>query len=198
MGFRALRVINEDRVAPGGGFGRHSHRDMEILTVVLQGGLAHEDSTGHASTLRRGDVQRMSAGTGVVHSEMNASATEPVHFLQIWIEPGEPGIAPGYEERRFDWLERPGRLVALAAPGGRDGALTIHQDAAMLGARLRSREGIVRALAGDRHAWVQVLEGAVQLNGLPLSAGDGAAASGESELVLQAESDATVLVFDLA
>lgn len=198
QGFRALRVLNEDRIGPGGGFRPHSHRDMEILTVGLAGGLAHEDSAGHASVVRRGDVQRMSAGTGVTHSEMNASATEPVHLLQIWIEPGTRGVAPGYEQRRFDWLERPGRPVTLAAPRGREGGLALHQDAYLRGASLRGREGILHPLEAGRHAWVQVVEGSLLLNGRPMAAGDGAAVSDERELLLEARTDAAVLLFDLA
>jgi redox-sensitive bicupin YhaK (pirin superfamily) len=198
MGFRALRVINEDRVQPGEGFGSHPHRDMEILTYVIQGALAHRDSTGSAGVIRPGDVQRMSAGTGIVHSEFNASREEPVHFLQIWIVPEHPGLAPGYEQRTFPLAERTGRLRLLAAPDGRDGALRLHQDASVWGALLPAGSRVAHALAPGRHAWLQMVKGKLSLNGTPLAAGDGAAAEGEERLVLEAGDEAEILLFDLA
>jgi redox-sensitive bicupin YhaK (pirin superfamily) len=183
MGFRNLRVINEDRVAPGQGFGTHSHRDMEIISYVLDGELGHKDSMGTGSVIRPGDVQRMSAGTGVRHSEMNPSPTRPVHFFQIWLLPERPGIEPGYEQKRFDESEKQGRLRLVAARDGRDGAITVHADA---------------DLQPGRHAWIQVARGTISVNGHRLDAGDGAAVSDETALELTASSDAEVLVFDLA
>jgi len=197
MGFRALRVINEDRVQPGEGFGSHPHRDMEILTYVIEGGLAHRDSTGSAMVLRPGEVQRMSAGTGIVHSEFNASREEPVHFLQIWIVPDRQGLDPGYEQRAFPLAERKGRLRLLAAPDGRDGALLLHQDASVFGAVLEPGARLAHELAPGRHAWLQVVKGKLALNGRPLAAGDGASASGEERLVLESGDDAEILLFDL-
>ena len=197
MGFRALRVINEDRVQPGEGFGSHPHRDMEILTYVIEGGLAHRDSTGSAMVLRPGEVQRMSAGTGIVHSEFNASREEPVHFLQIWIVPDRQGLDPGYEQRAFPLAERKGRLRLLAAPDGRDGALLLHQDASVFGAVLEPGARLAHELAPGRHAWLQVVKGKLALNGHPLAAGDGASASGEERLVLESGDDAEILLFDL-
>ena len=198
MGFRALRVINEDRVAGGGGFPPHSHRDMEIISYVLEGALGHKDSMGTGSTIRPGDVQRMSAGTGVQHSEMNASRTDPVHFLQIWIIPDRRGHQPGYEQKAFTREERQGRLRLVASPDGRDGSLTIHQDATLSAALLAPGESATHALAPDRHAWIQVARGTVDVAGERLSAGDGLAATGGGDLVLTASADAEVLVFDLA
>jgi hypothetical protein len=198
MGFRALRVVNEDRVRPGQGFGTHPHRDMEIVTYVLEGGLAHRDSMGHGSTIHPGDVQRMSAGTGVTHSEFNASRTEPVHFLQIWILPDRTGLAPSYEQRRFPEEERRGRLRLLASPDGADGSVTVHQDVRLLAALLAPGQAVGHALAPGRHAWVQVARGAVEVAGQRLSAGDGAALSGETEVALQGIADSEVLLFDLA
>jgi len=198
MGFRSLRVVNEDRVAPGQGFGTHPHRDMEIVTYVLEGGLSHRDSMGNGSTIRPGDVQRMSAGTGVTHSEFNASRHEPVHFLQIWILPARAGLAPGYEQTRFKDLETRGRLRLVASPDGADGSVTVNQDARIYATRLRAGEEVVHRLAPGRHAWVQVARGAVDLSGRPLSAGDGAALSDEPEVVLRGVEEAEVLVFDLA
>ena len=198
MGFRTLRVINEDRVQPGEGFGSHPHRDMEILTYVIEGALAHRDSTGASGVIRPGDVQRMSAGTGIVHSEFNASREEPVHFLQIWIIPDRTGIEPGYEQRAFPQADRTGRLRLLAAPGGRDGALVLHQDANVWGGVLPAGTRVAHGLGSGRHAWLQVVKGKLALNGVPLAAGDGAAASGEERIVLEAGEDAEVLLFDLA
>jgi redox-sensitive bicupin YhaK (pirin superfamily) len=198
MGFRQLRVINEDRVQPGRGFGTHSHRDMEIVTYVLAGALEHADSLGTGSVIRPGDVQRMSAGTGITHSEFNASKVELVHFLQIWILPERQGLAPSYEQRRFSDAERAGRLRLVASRDGRDGSVRVHQDAAIYAALLAPGEKIVHELVPSRHAWVQVLGGAVELCGSRLAAGDGAAVSGEPRLALGAQSASHVLVFDLA
>ncbi|HXX32725.1 MAG TPA: pirin family protein [Myxococcaceae bacterium] len=198
MGFRALRVINEDRVQPGQGFGTHAHRDMEILSYVLEGALAHKDSIGTGSTIRPGDVQRMSAGTGVAHSEFNASKTEPVHFLQIWIHPERPGIRPGYEQKTFPEAEKRGRLRLVASRDGRDGSLTIHQDAAVYAGLLDAGERAELPLGKGRHAWVQAARGEVELDGQRLTAGDGAAVSGESALRLEGVRQGEVLVFDLA
>jgi hypothetical protein len=199
MGFRALRVINEDRVAPGRGFGTHPHRDMEILSYVIEGALEHKDSMGTGSVIRPGDVQRMSAGTGVLHSEFNASKEVPVHFLQIWILPEEARLPPSYEQKRFGDEEKQGRLRAVAARDGRDGALTVHQDVTVYAGLLAAGEVVRHPLAPGRHAWVQVVRGAIDLGGQPLSAGDGASVSDEAELALGARDGAAeVLVFDLA
>ena len=198
MGFRALRVINEDRVAPGRGFGKHPHQDMEILSYVIDGALEHKDSMGTGSVIRPGDVQRMSAGTGVLHSEMNASRTSPVHFLQIWILPEETRLPPSYEQKSVPDAERRGRLRVVAARDGRDGAVTVHQDVTVLAGLLEPGEVVRHPLAPGRHAWVQVVRGAVDLGGQRLATGDGAAVSGEPELVLQASEAAELLVFDLA
>jgi redox-sensitive bicupin YhaK (pirin superfamily) len=198
MGFRALRVINEDRVQPGRGFGEHSHRDMEILTYVVEGALAHADSTGHRAIIAPGDVQRMSAGTGVTHSEYNASETEPVHLLQIWIVPEENGLAPGYEQRHFRPEDKRGTLRLIAAGDGRDGALAVHQDVDLFAALLEPGERVRRGLAADRHAWVQLISGAVLLNGTLLEAGDGAAMSGEDSLEINPVKPSELLLFDLS
>jgi quercetin 2,3-dioxygenase len=198
MGFRSLRVINEDRVQPGAGFGTHSHRDMEILSYVLEGGLAHKDSLGTGSTIRPGDVQRMSAGTGVAHSEYNASSSAPVHFLQIWLLPMRQGLPPSYEQKHFPEAERQGRLRLVASPDGREGSLTIHQDAAVYAGLLDEGQRSALTLEKGRNAWVQVARGDVKLNGQALRAGDGAALSDEPELKLEAVTPTEVLVFDLA
>jgi redox-sensitive bicupin YhaK (pirin superfamily) len=198
MGFRSLRVINEDRVQPGTGFGMHPHRDMEILTYVLEGALEHRDSLGTGSVIRPGDVQRMSAGTGIVHSEANPSSSEPVHLLQIWILPERAGIAPGYEQRAFPEDERRGRLRLLASRDGREGSLTIHQDTELYATLLAAGESVTHHLRPDRHAWVQVARGAVTLNGKPLRAGDGAAVSDEEVVTLSASEGSEVLLFDLS
>ncbi len=198
MGFRALRVINEDRVQPGEGFGMHGHRDMEIVTVVLEGALEHKDSLGSGSVIRPGRVQRMTAGRGIRHSEFNPSPTEPVHLYQIWILPEEEGLAPSYEERTFDPAERPGRLRLIASRTGEDGSLTIHQDARLYQASLRPGDSLAHELKPGRHAWVQVLRGGARVNGERLKAGDGAALSGEARLTLAGDGDGEVLVFDLA
>jgi redox-sensitive bicupin YhaK (pirin superfamily) len=198
MGFRNLRVINEDRVQPGAGFPTHGHRDMEIITLVVAGTLEHKDSMGNGSVIRPGEVQRMTAGTGVTHSEYNPSRAEPVHFLQIWILPERQGLAPGYEQRAFPAAELQGRLRVVASRDGRDGAVTVHQDARILAARLAPGEEVVHALAPGRHAWVQVVCGALAMGGTALAAGDGAAVSGQARLALAARAPSDLLLFDLA
>jgi quercetin 2,3-dioxygenase len=198
MGFRALRVINEDRVQPAMGFGTHPHRDMEILSYVLEGGLAHKDSLGTGSIIRPGDVQRMSAGTGVTHSEFNASSSDPVHFLQIWLLPEQRGLEPSYEQKHFAEDQRRGRLQLVASRDGRAGSLTVHQDVAVYDALLGVQERAELSLGNGRHAWVQVARGAVKVNGEALKAGDGAALSSEPVLALEGLEQAEVLVFDLA
>jgi redox-sensitive bicupin YhaK (pirin superfamily) len=198
MGYGALRVINEDRVAPGKGFGTHPHRDMEIISYVLEGALAHKDSMGTGSVIRPGDVQRMSAGTGVLHSEFNPSPQDQVHFLQIWIEPNEHGIAPSYEQKSFSDDQKQGRLRLIASPDAAEGSVKIHQDARVYAAVLNDGDAVSYALPQDRKAYVHVARGAVQLNGGALSAGDGAKVSGEQELRLSGGEGAEVLLFDLA
>ena len=197
MGFRALRVINEDRVKPESGFGTHSHRDMEIVAYVLAGELGHKDSMGTGSVIRPGDVQRMSAGTGVTHSEWNHSKTEPVHFLQIWILPDRRGLEPAYEQKTLAPEAMQDQLRLIASPDGRDGAVTVHQDAEIYVARLDTGREVAHALRAGRHAWVQVARGSVDVNGTSLTAGDGAAVSDEAQLSLKASEAAEVLVFDL-
>lgn len=198
MGFRDLRVINEDRVAPGQGFGRHSHHDMEIVSWVLEGGLAHSDSLGSGSVLRPGEVQRMSAGTGVVHSEFNASDSEPVHFLQIWILPERVGMQPGYEQKAFPIEQRRGRLQRIVSPGGEEGAVTIHQDVSIWNGMFDAGERATFVPGKERHVWVQVARGSFALDGHELGTGDGAAISGESALELTAgAAGSEVLLFDL-
>jgi redox-sensitive bicupin YhaK (pirin superfamily) len=197
MGFSDLRVINEDRVAPGAGFPTHSHHDMEIITYVLEGALAHKDSTGTSSVIQVGDVQRMSAGTGISHSEYNASQAEPVHFLQIWILPNETGLQPGYEQRSFELNKKSGSWVVVAAPDARDGALKVHQDAELSLAVLPKEEKLTYSLRAGRQAWVQVGRGKVTLNGSGLDAGDGAAISEENTLQVEALENAEILLFDL-
>lgn len=198
MGFRELRVINEDTVAPGRGFGAHQHENMEIISIVMEGALAHKDSTGGDGVLRRGEVQRMSAGTGVVHSEFNGSQTDPVHFFQIWIMPERDGITPGYEQKLFPEEERRGKLQLLVAPGGTDGALTIHQDVRLYSSILGHGETVQHALADGRGAWIQVARGSVEINGTKLGRGDGAAIEQESSLTITgAEDGAEILLFDL-
>ncbi len=198
MGFRSLRVINEDKVAPGRGFGTHPHKDMEIVTYVLSGGLAHKDSMGNAGTIRPGEVQRMSAGTGVTHSEYNASDSEETHLLQIWIIPEKRGNTPSYEQKQFPVADRTGTLRVVAAPDGRDGAVTIHQDASIYAALLEPKQSVTHTLQPGRHAWLQVIRGNVTLNGEALTAGDGAAVSEETKLELAAQDHSEVLLFDLA
>jgi redox-sensitive bicupin YhaK (pirin superfamily) len=197
MGFRHLRVINEDRVAPGAGFPAHGHRDMEILSYVLAGALAHKDSLGTGSVIHAGDVQRMTAGTGVVHSEYNASATEPVHFFQVWIVPAARGLAPGYEQKTFPEEDKRGRWRLIASRDGRAGSLTIHQAAELYAAVLDAGRDVAHDLGPGRGAWVQVARGTVHLNGQRLEAGDGAAVEGESALTIEAATPSELLLFDL-
>lgn len=198
MGFRSLRVINDDRVAPGTGFGMHPHRDMEILTWVLSGALEHRDSLGSGGVIRPGDLQRMTAGTGIRHSEVNPSAGEPVHLLQVWIQPEKKGLPPSYEQKTFPASERRGKLRHLAGPAGADGAVTIRQDADLFATLLQKGEEVTHTLRPGRHAWVHVASGSVRLGGKELAAGDGAAVTGESKLTLAADGPAEVLLFDLA
>jgi len=198
MGFGALRVINEDRVQPGKGFGTHGHRDMEIITYILEGALEHKDSMGNGSVIRPGDVQRMSAGSGVQHSEFNPSQSEVVHLLQIWIEPNVTGIEPGYEEKHFDAASKRGRLRLIAAGDGREGSVTIHQEAAVYAGLIDGAERLSHALAAGRKAYVHVARGQVTVNGQRLAAGDALKASGESGVVIERGSAAEVLLFDLA
>jgi redox-sensitive bicupin YhaK (pirin superfamily) len=197
MGFRSLRVINEDFVAAGRGFPTHGHSDMEIVTYILDGALEHRDSMGNGSVIRPGDVQRMSAGTGVRHSEKNSSAEESVHLLQIWILPAEQGTEPGYEQKGFAEEERRGRLRLVASPDGRDGSVTIRQDASLYATLLEAGQSVEHTLGAGRHAWAQVARGAVEINGHSLAQGDGAAASEEERLVITASEPAEVLLFDL-
>lgn len=201
MGFRALRVINDDTVAPGRGFGAHPHRDMEIISYVLDGALAHRDSMGTGSVIEPGDVQRMSAGTGVVHSELNASKTDAVHFLQIWLVPTRRGQPPGYEQKRFGEDEKRGRLRLVASPDGADGSITIHTDARLYAGLLAAGDRAELPLAAGRHAWVHVARGRVRANGLELGAGDGLAISDEPKVELAGIAGGAdrgeVLVFDL-
>jgi redox-sensitive bicupin YhaK (pirin superfamily) len=198
MGYRALRVLNEDRVAPGQGFGTHPHRDMEIISYMLEGELRHEDSMGTGSIIKVGDVQRMTAGTGVLHSERNASDTKPVHFLQIWVLPERNRLAPGYEQRTFPLADRRGRLALVASRDGREGAVAIHQDVDLFSTLLDTGSSVRHALPPSRHAWVQVARGDIALNGVELHAGDGASAADEGSLHLTASADSEVLLFDLA
>jgi len=197
MGFGPLRVINDDRIAPGGGFPTHSHRDMEIVTYVLAGALEHKDSLGNGGVIVPGEVQRMRAGRGIAHSEFNASDTVPVHLLQIWIEPDAQGLEPGYEQKAFAPAELSGRLHVVASSDGRAGSVTIHQDAAIYAARLAEGERAMLTLAHGRRAWLHVATGRVQLNGYPLEAGDSAALVQETEVMLDGLEAAEVLLFDL-
>jgi quercetin 2,3-dioxygenase len=196
MGFGPLRVINEDRVTPGAGFDTHGHRDMEILSYVLEGELAHKDSIGTGSVIRPGEVQRMSAGTGIQHSEFNPSPKAPVHFLQIWILPERDGLKPGYQQIAFP-LDDKGRLHLVASGDGRDGSLTLNQDVDLQAGRLTKGDVIEARLRDGRLGWLQVARGAVTLNGVSLATGDGAAIEKEPELVIRADSDAEILLFDM-
>ena len=198
-GFRSLRVLNEDHVAPGMGFGRHGHRDMEIITLVLKGALLHQDSLESSSVLTPGKVQRMTAGTGILHSEVNASATDPVHLIQIWIVPDRKGYAPEYEEVDFDFNLAKGRFQVIACQAVSEGTVRVHQDVTLSLARLEGRESLRHDLTPGRHAWVQVIRGSISLGDQPLQAGDGAALSDESAVLLQGVGEpAEVLLFDLA
>lgn len=199
MGFRSLRVINEDRVAPGQGFGKHPHRDMEIITYVLSGELEHGDSMGNGSIIRPGEVQYMAAGSGVTHSEFNPSATQPVHLMQIWITPSRRGASPQYEQRAFPGVNQAGALTLLASEDGRSGSIKINQDARIFAARLRPGQSIDGfELRAGRGAWVQVLRGTIELNSSKMSAGDGAGVTDESQLSLAATDEAEILLFDLS
>jgi quercetin 2,3-dioxygenase len=197
MGFGALRVINDDRVAPGQGFGTHGHRDMEIVSYVLDGALEHKDSMGTGSVIRPGDVQRMSAGTGVRHSEFNGSREEPVHFLQLWIVPEKQGLPPGYEQKHFSEAQKRGRLRTIASRDGRDGSVTIFQDASIHAGLFAKGESARHPLGPGRSAWVHVARGEVEVNGHLLSEGDGAALTGEKAVELAGTKGGEVLVFDL-
>jgi redox-sensitive bicupin YhaK (pirin superfamily) len=197
MGFGALRVINDDRVAPGGGFPTHPHSDMEIISYVLEGALEHKDNLGTGSVIRPGDVQRMSAGTGIRHSEFNASKTEPVHFLQIWIIPERKGITPGYEQKAFPNAEKRSRLRLIGSRDGRDGSVTIHQDVDLYATLLGEGDAVEHTIAPGRGGWVQVARGSVSLNGETLREGDGVAISTSGELRIAGLGEAEVLVFDM-
>ena len=197
VGFGPLRVINEDKVAPGQGFGTHGHRDMEIISYVLSGALEHKDSMGNGSVLHYGDVQRMTAGTGVCHSEYNHSNREGVHFLQIWIEPAQAGIAPGYEEKHFTPESKTGALRLVASPDGRDGSVLVHQDAFIYASILNGGDAVVHALAAGRQAYVHVIRGTLTVNGAELKGGDAAKISGEASVTLSGADNVEVLLFDL-
>jgi len=197
MGYRSLRVINEDRVQPGKGFATHPHRDMEIITYVLEGALEHKDSMGNGSVIRPGDVQRMSAGSGVLHSEFNPSKDEPVHLLQIWILPDKLGYKPSYEQKTYSRDELLGNLRLIASQDGRDGSVTIHQDANVYAALLESGKSITLPKSGDRHFWIQIARGEVSLGEQRLSAGDGAAVERETGLTLSGVTDSEIILFDL-
>jgi len=198
MGFGNLRVINEDRIAPGTGFGAHGHRDMEIVSYVLEGALAHKDNMGNGTSIEPGDVQRMSAGRGVMHSEFNHAPQQTTHFLQIWILPDVRGIEPGYEQKRFDAASKRGTLRLVASPDGRDGSVTLHADAALYAGLFDGAESAELELDPARKAYVHVVRGKVNANGQALSAGDAALLSGESSLRLDSGHDAEVIAFDLA
>ena len=196
--FGLLLVSNHDLIQPDTGFSTHPHRDMEIVSYVLEGGLQHRDSLGTGSVIRPGDVQRMSAGTGVTHSEFNASKSEPVHFLQIWLQPSQPGLAPGYEQKTFSDAEKQGRLCLVASPQPREGSLTIHSDAHLYAGRFAAGERAEHTLAPGRHAWVQVVRGSVRVNGTEAQTGDGIALSQEDRVQIEGLRDAEILLFDLA
>jgi quercetin 2,3-dioxygenase len=198
MGFRTLRVINDDRVIPGAGFGTHSHQDMEIITYVLSGELQHKDSLGNGEIIKPGDAQIMSAGTGINHSEFNPSESNPVHFLQIWILPNQKGIVPRYEQRSFSPEEKHGKLRLIAAPDGRNGAVTIYQDVELYVAQLESGQKIDYSVKPERYAWLQVAEGSITLNDESLQAGDGVQISGAENLTMQTDTETEILLFDLA
>jgi len=198
MGFRALRVVNEDRVEPGRGFGAHGHREMEIISYVLEGALRHDDSTGTGSVISPGDVQRMSAGTGVRHSERNASQTEGVHFYQIWIMPSERGVQPSYEQKRFPSADKRGKLRLVASPDGHDGSVSMHADARLYAGLFDRGETATLSLDAGRQAWVQVARGKVRVNGQELERGDGMALVEEPSVAIEGVDDAELLVFDLA
>ncbi len=198
MGFGPLRVINEDRVEPGRGFGEHGHRDMEIISYVVEGALEHRDSMGNGSVIRPGDIQRMTAGSGVRHSEMNHSATEPVHFLQIWIEPEREGLAPDYEQKTFNDGDRRGILRLVGSRDGREGSITIHRDVDLYASLLAPGERISHDVDDERRVWLQVVRGELDVEGMPVSAGDGLALVSPRALSITAASDAELLLFDMA
>jgi redox-sensitive bicupin YhaK (pirin superfamily) len=198
MGFRSLRVMNEDRVAPGQGFGTHPHQDMEIVTYVLEGALEHKDSMGNGEVLRPGEFQRMSAGTGITHSEFNPSENEPVHLYQIWLFPDRKGHTPSYEQKRFDPVEQRDRLRLVASPNAAEGSLLIHQDAQIFLSQITKGSQVVHQIRPGRHAWLQVLRGSVSANDHELQTSDGVAVSDEANLTIQATSDAEIMLFDLA
>lgn len=198
VSFRSLRVINEDHVAPATGFPTHPHRDMEIITYVLQGALEHKDSLGTGSIIRPGDGQRMSAGRGIRHSEQNPSATDSVHLLQIWIMPDQRGHEPSYEQKEFPESEKRGKLRLIASPDGNDGSVTIHQDASLYVSLLSPGQTVTHELGKGRYAWLQVAKGAVTINGKSLVQGDGAAVENESKLEIKGTEDSEILLFDLA
>lgn len=197
MGFGPLRVINEDIVKGGGGFPTHGHDNMEIVTYILQGALEHKDSMGNGSVIKPGDIQRMSAGTGVKHSEFNQSATDPVHLLQIWFLPGARNIAPGYEQKNFPAQEKQGRFRLVASPDGRDGSVTVHQDVSMYAALLGANDNITQPIEKSRLAWVQIAKGSVTFNGHALNAGDGAAITDETALDFTNAKDTEIILFDM-
>jgi redox-sensitive bicupin YhaK (pirin superfamily) len=198
MGFRSLRVINEDWVAAGQGFPTHPHRDMEIITYILEGAIEHKDSLGTGSIIRPGDGQRMSAGTGIRHSEVNPSKTQPAHLLQIWIEPDREGHQPSYEQKEFPEAEKRNQLRLIASPDGKLGSVTIHQDAKLYASLLAPQQEVAHELASGRYAWLQVAKGGIELNGQKLSQGDGASVGDEHKLTIRAREEAEVLLFDLA
>ena len=197
MGFRSLRVINEDSVQSNSGFPKHPHKDMEIITYILSGSLEHKDSMGNGSIIRPGEIQRMSAGTGVMHSEYNASKTESVHLLQIWILPKSKGINPGYEQKFFTNTQKQGKLCLIASPDGKDGSVTIHQDVKLYAILLDTHTSVTHAMSRGRHAWLQVAHGSVTLNGITLNQGDGVAMSDEHEMKIVGNTFSEVLLFDL-
>ena len=198
MGFGPLRVINDDRVAPGGGFGTHGHADMEILSIVLDGALEHKDSMGETAVIRPGDVQRMSAGTGVHHSEYNASKTDPVHFLQIWIIPERDGLPPSYEQKEIPLTDRQGRLRLLGSRDGRDGSLTIHRDVDLYGSVLAKGDALTHVIGPKRGAWIQMIRGTIKVNGEEIGEGDGLALYREPDARIEADDEAEFLLFDMA
>jgi redox-sensitive bicupin YhaK (pirin superfamily) len=197
MGFGTLRVINEDRVRPGGGFATHAHNDMEIISYVVDGALEHKDSLGTGSIIRPGDVQRMTAGTGIRHSEFNPSQTQPVHFLQIWIVPERMGLKPGYEQRTYSDADKRNRLRLIASRDGRDGSVTVHQDTDVFASLLEAGARLVHPLRGGRRAWIQVVRGVVRIDGVRLAAGDGAGIEDQPKIIIDADEDAEILLFDL-
>ena len=197
MGFRSLRVLNEDRVAARGGFPTHGHREMEIVSYVIDGALGHQDSTGTGSVIRPGDIQRMTAGSGIHHSEENASRTDGVHFLQIWIHPDTPRLPPGYEQKHFDEKDRQGQLRLVGSRDGREGSIVIHQDVSLYASLLAPGDRVEHTLASGRHAWIQLVRGTITVNGKTLKAGDGAAISNEEKLVIEASTPSELLLFDL-